>query len=175
MEVFWKWDNAVSPEMCDILLNERKLLLEEAGRVDGNQITSARNSRVCWVKQNHWVEAVLYNHALYANESAGWNFAVGRPEIVQLAAYNVGEFYNWHEDWFPLERSNTVRKLSVVLMLSDPKDFEGGHFEFDENKPVDLKRGTLIVFPSFVRHRVTPVTKGTRYSAVCWVNGPKVL
>jgi PKHD-type hydroxylase len=174
---YWKWDDAVSPEMCDILLKERGVLEETQARVAEDAAykvnTTARNSKVCWAKQNHWVESILYNHALYANELAGWAYHIGRPEQVQLTAYGENNFYGWHEDWAPLAITPTVRKLSVVLLLADPNEFEGGQFQFDEDTSIDMKRGTLLVFPSFLRHQVTPVTKGMRYSAVCWVHGPR--
>jgi PKHD-type hydroxylase len=76
-----------------------------------------------------------------------------------------------------------IRKLSVSVLLSDPKDFKGGEFEFDfrnhdpkdkENKQVAKelnKKGSMIVFPSFIWHRVKPVTKGVRYSLVLWYLG----
>ena len=73
-----------------------------------------------------------------------------------------------------------VRKLSVTLTLSDPKEYKGGDLEFDfrnlePDKPTKtnrckgiLPKGSLIVFPGFVWHRVRPVKKGTRYSLVVW-------
>jgi PKHD-type hydroxylase len=175
---YWSWENAVSPEMCDMLLKERSFLEETQAKIGSAGSTLdplRRKSNVCWVNQNHWVESVLYNHALYANESAGWAFQMGRPERVQLTSYGIDSFYGWHEDWLPLANESNVRKLSVVLLLSDSADFEGGQFEFAGYGPVEMQRGTLIVFPSFLRHQVTPVTKGQRYSAVCWVMGPMSL
>jgi len=173
---YWRWENAVSPTMCDILLEDRKVLQEVEGCVGDNEILlpSKRITKICWAPQNHWIESVMYNYALYANESAGWGFQVGRPEQVQLGAYDINSFYSWHEDWAPLNKTTVLRKISVVLLLSNPEEFEGGQFEF-EDAPVEMKRGTLIAFPSFLRHQVTPVTKGIRYSATCWVNGPRTL
>ena len=67
----------------------------------------------------------------------------------------------------------TVRKISMTLLLSDPKDFKGGELEILGNKKrVDLKRGHAIFFASFIRHRVKPVTKGNRKSLVMWFGGP---
>lgn len=174
LPTYWKWDDAVSPAMCDILLEERKVLQETQGQIGSASATvlSVRNSKICWVRQNHWVESVMYNHALYANELTEWKFQVGRPEPVQLASYDVNGFYGWHEDWTPLAKTSYVRKLSAILLLSNPEEFEGGQFQFKDD-PVEMKRGTLIVFPSFISHQVTPVTKGIRYSATCWVQGPK--
>jgi PKHD-type hydroxylase len=70
------------------------------------------------------------------------------------------------------------RKLSLIIQLTDPSEYEGGDFQFDSDipqpDPAEIKqRGTVIVFPSFLRHRVTPVTSGVRRSLVSWVEGPK--
>ena len=73
-----------------------------------------------------------------------------------------------------------IRKLSVTVTLSDPKDYKGGELEFDfRNQDPDKKpnikkcieilpKGSLVVFPSFVWHRVCPVKKGERKSLVIW-------
>lgn len=79
------------------------------------------------------------------------------------------------------------RKVSITVNLSDPEDYEGGdlwltHLPSDSNSdkletftnPDFRTKGAVVVFPSWVRHRVTPVTKGTRYSAVAWFNGPPI-
>ena len=67
------------------------------------------------------------------------------------------------------------RKLSITVQLSDPSDYEGGDLQFlITREPVTAKRekGNAIVFPSFMIHQVKPVTKGVRYSLVCWCSGP---
>jgi PKHD-type hydroxylase len=70
------------------------------------------------------------------------------------------------------------RKISIIIQLTDPSEYEGGEFEMDyqyeqPNKEDLKKKGTIIVFPSFIPHRVTELTKGTRKSLVAWVEGPK--
>ncbi len=67
------------------------------------------------------------------------------------------------------------RKLSVIIQLSDSDEYIGGNFEFDEIKTnVDFQpQRTVIIFPSYLRHRVSPVTFGTRRSLVTWYYGPK--
>ena len=73
-----------------------------------------------------------------------------------------------------------IRKLSVTCSLTDPKKYKGGELEFNFNRPNQKKKynikkcieilpkGSIVVFPSFVWHRVCPVTKGTRNSLVIW-------
>jgi len=94
----------------------------------------------------------------------------GFYEGVQIAAYKSGGKYDWHMDVGPGQ--NSSRKLSMSVQLSDPKSYEGGDLEFMRvAQKSERDVGALIVFPSFLQHRVTPVTKGTRYSLVAWVHG----
>ena len=66
-----------------------------------------------------------------------------------------------------------VRKVSMTLLLNDPKEFKGGQFQIiNEDRSVSLKKGYAVFFASFLRHRVTPVTKGNRKSFVMWFGGP---
>ena len=97
----------------------------------------------------------------------------------QYAEYSKGGFYNWHMD-SNIEMANmpTVRKISMTLLLSDPKDFEGGELELfcgetldSEKNKFKLKRGYAVFFASFLLHRVTPVIKGNRKSLVMWFGG----
>jgi PKHD-type hydroxylase len=177
MTNFWRWENGLSTELCELLLKERAGLEEETAVVgsgeNGIVNKDLRNSNVCWAPVNHWIEGILYNYGLYATQEAGWNFQLGRPEQIQLTAYDKDGFYGWHEDWAPLAVGQFIRKVSVVALLSDPSEFEGGEFQFTEGSTIEMKRGTIIAFPSFLRHQVTPVTSGKRYSAVCWINGPR--
>ena len=109
----------------------------------------------------------------------------------------TGDFYTWHTDAGQDAQSHggRVRKLSSTIQLSYPDEYEGGNFQwiepvgiFDRLKstgtqninvdpyiktaPFSAKaRGTLIVFPSFVHHQVTPVTRGRRISLVSWYHG----
>jgi predicted 2-oxoglutarate/Fe(II)-dependent dioxygenase YbiX len=182
---FWIWEDGLSTELCDLLLKERATIQEKKAEVVNDRVavnTKIRDSSVCWAPINHWIEGVLYNYGLYAAQETGWNYQLGRPEQIQLTAYDKDGFYGWHQDWDPLNVLPTVRKVSVIALLSDPSEFEGGKLQIDVGKfhvngglDIEMKRGTVIAFPSFVFHQVTPVTSGKRYSAVCWINGPKTL
>tara|TARA_Y100000004_G_C8887324_1_gene400380 strand:- start:376 stop:1050 length:675 start_codon:yes stop_codon:yes gene_type:complete len=87
------------------------------------------------------------------------------------------------------ERLNTYRKLSYSVNLSHPDEYEGGHFEWTDPyglNPQNMtpdnitfraeqkarEQGSIIVFPSFVYHQVTPVIRGMRHSLVGWIAGP---
>jgi PKHD-type hydroxylase len=78
--------------------------------------------------------------------------------------------YNWHQDF----GTGVSRKLSNVVQLSDPSEYEGGNLQIMTNSGVQRirkKRGLAVAFPSFTFHTVTPVTAGTRQSLVAWVSG----
>lgn len=93
----------------------------------------------------------------------------------QVACYSsdVQGHYDWHID-LGTGRFST-RKLSLTVQLSAAESYEGGDLEFHLSG-LDRKRmrqqGTLIAFPSFHEHRVTPVTRGERFSLVAWADGP---
>ena len=66
-----------------------------------------------------------------------------------------------------------MRKISITIILSDPTQYDGGEFIFKNGgDAISKNQGTVIVFPSFIRHRVNSVTKGIRYSLVNWFDGP---
>jgi PKHD-type hydroxylase len=124
----------------------------------------------------------LWLMAIEANQKF-FNVHITRLPYIQIAKYehtDLGE-YQSHTDVFWLNNDdNYHRKLSCSIQLTDDTTYEGGNFEFTDlpnsqyPKAEDIKaQGTTLFFPSFVTHRVTPVTKGTRYSLVAWFEGPK--
>jgi len=99
----------------------------------------------------------------------------GMYEPLQYTLYNEsGDHYGWHVDLHP--QTFVPRKLSVVVMLSESREFKGGDLQLmTEQEPTTLenKKGRAYVFPSYVLHRVVPVTQGTRKTIVAWVGGEK--
>ena len=69
--------------------------------------------------------------------------------------------------------------MRILFLLTDPEtDYTGGNFEINtggNSEIVPFPKGRIIAFPSFILHRVTPVTSGTRKSIVIWVTGPKFI
>ena len=97
---------------------------------------------------------------------------------MQYTIYEEGMFYDWHQDaGVEALENDAVRKLSIILQLSNPEDYEGGEVELinESGNPyfVPKKRGTLIVFDSRTKHRVKEVFNGKRKSLVGWVDGPR--
>lgn len=120
-------------------------------------------------ENNRWIFNKLEDVILQANFDL-WGFELaGFCEGLQLSEYHENDHYNWHMDIGSHILSQ--RKLSVVAQLSDPKDYEGGELEFFTQGDAPKDQGMLILFPSYVYHRVRAVTKGTRYSLVAWLSG----
>jgi predicted 2-oxoglutarate/Fe(II)-dependent dioxygenase YbiX len=89
-----------------------------------------------------------------------------------LWQFSKGSSYDWHID---IGNNFPTRKLSFIVQLSDPKDYEGGDIEFlnsKTDKEALRQQGKLIIFPAFLSHKITKVTKGVRHAIVGWVHGP---
>lgn len=120
-----------------------------------------------------WVYDRLASVAVQCNNERFWFDLLGFYENLQLTRYSEGDFFEWHLDFGSGESS--MRKLSVTVQLSDPSEYEGGDLQFMINQKIvtaPREKGTAIIFPSFIMHRVTPITKGVRQSIVGWVSGP---
>jgi PKHD-type hydroxylase len=145
-----------------------------------------RDSNIVWLN-DRWIYKEIQPFIHQANKLAGWNFDWDFSESCQFTKYKLNQFYDWHCDSWESAYANKdnpdtfgkIRKLSVTCSLSSPEDYEGGELEFDfrnmdpdkqsVRKCAEIKpRGSIVVFPSHVWHRVKPVTKGTRYSLVIW-------
>ncbi|MFM2350534.1 MAG: hypothetical protein RIR04_1500, partial [Pseudomonadota bacterium] len=95
------------------------------------------------------------------------------PQVARYGAEREAHF-DWHSD-IGAGALAAKRKLTIVVQLSEPQDYENGTLELQPDSSIrqaPRDRGTAILFPSFVLHRVTPVTKGTRWSLTLWSHGP---
>ena len=146
-----------------------------------------RNSNVSWL-DDPWIYKEIHPYINEANRNAGWNFEWDWSESIQFTHYRLNYHYDWHRDSSEKpyndpnnkNRVGKIRKLSATVALSPPEDYRGGNLEFNFGNSIKSKatvceeaksQGSIIVFPSFMFHRVTPVTKGTRYSLVLWQLG----
>lgn len=146
-----------------------------------------RKSKVSFINPNEKVEWIFekINNAVEVVNENFFNYDLNGYENIQYAEYHAEQLgkYDFHMDMhtsptIELNQLNT-RKLSVGMVLNEPGiDFEGGDFLMNSSREksafkIDMPKGRLIFFPSFLLHAVTPVTKGIRKSLVCWVSGPK--
>ena len=164
-----------------------------------SQNSDIRDSGVHWFN-NLNLSNILRSVVDLANYEAGWQYDITDHELFQFTKYTKNQHYGWHTDGHGCNKSarksalvhnnntlqytsqtnllGTVRKISVSAILNE--DYEGGELQFKTLTPmceeqistVKGKKGDIIVFPSYINHRVTPVTKGTRYSIVAWYGGP---
>jgi len=118
-----------------------------------------------WIYQR-LTDVVMNSNNEYFNFNL-WGFAEG----IQFTKYGVGDYYDMHIDKV---YGSVIRKLSVTVQLSDPSEYEGGEVNLFFNQTPEIchkQIGSVTIFPSYVLHKVNPVTKGTRYSLVAWVTG----
>ena len=152
---------------------------------EADKIKSHRSSSISWLKRDDTTE-FIYSKVLQLiymeNINNNWNFEYDAIEDLQFTRYDKSQHYNWHSDqrstaYIDEELYGKIRKISFSIILND--DYEGGDFQFEVGAPYEEDRiitltpskGCAIVFPSFKFHRVTPVTKGVRYSLVGWICG----
>tara|TARA_Y100001947_G_scaffold63944_1_gene53771 strand:+ start:257 stop:892 length:636 start_codon:yes stop_codon:yes gene_type:complete len=170
--------------------------VDDAGRVDPR----VRKADIAFVtpddNEDNIVNEIAWHFLQKANDIK-FNYKFDSFQLVQFARYRDGGHYAWHQD---VNESAIVphgesRKLSLTLCLTDPNIYEGGELQFytGDRLMSDLKlsdgtivprkqiikdkreQGSVIVFDSRDWHRVTPVTRGTRYSIVCWTVGPNFI
>jgi PKHD-type hydroxylase len=163
---------------------------KELSKEDIKNIQKKRKSDLVWFDDT-WIYKEIHPYVHEANRRAGWNFEWDRSESCQFTKYKQGQYYDWHCDsWDKVYKrkegdpsNGKIRKLSMTCQLTDGSEYSGGELEFDfrnydphmrdEAKHLRkateiLPKGSIIVFPSFLWHRVKPITKGTRYSLVLW-------
>lgn len=177
LNVWAYWEQAFTPEECKQIIDyANKFQKIDASISTQNKLNSKiRQSKIVFILPNeeiNWIYKRLTDIITKLNADY-FNFDLfGFIEGVQFTEYNAPSgHYGKHID---VMFNGTVRKLSFVLQLSDPKDYTGGelNMHLSDNKDIMKKeQGTLIAFPSYTLHNVDAVTKGTRYSLVGWITG----
>lgn len=193
MNQWWQlWEAYFSPEECAKII-ELGMARDPREASIGHGATSVtdshvRRSTVRWLDRRSldtmWVMDQL-EHAFQVANTNAFQFDLTYFKEIQFTEYTGQQEgkYDWHEDLNWTRAVPSRRKLSIVVQLSSPDKYRGGLLELDTNMagsgegmtPSERQirgQGTVIVFPSFLRHRVTPVTEGTRHSLVSWYEGP---
>ena len=194
---YWCFREAIPLRICDDIISYGKSLKEQKALTFGfsdnpddmslnqkKELEKKRKSNIVWMNPL-WIYKEIHPLIHQANRDAGWNFQWDWTESCQFTKYKLNQYYDWHTDAgsTPYNKPNDfnshgkIRKLSATISLVDGSEYEGGDLELDfrnkeENDPHTIKnlrkKGSIVIFPSFVWHRVTPVTSGQRYSLVCW-------
>tara|TARA_R110002020_G_scaffold253637_1_gene467294 strand:- start:200 stop:760 length:561 start_codon:yes stop_codon:yes gene_type:complete len=179
--ICYSWQAEISEEHCEAikaLYFEGNTKQAEVGNVSNiDKLTRSSNILPCpFDSQNGvYLDRIMHKYITIANRNAFGVNLNGFQEF-QIAKYGKGDFYDYHIDSFLKPNICSQRKLSVTVQLSDSIDYVGGDFEFSKTTgELDRKKarekGTILVFPSFLNHRVTEVTKGERFSLVGWYEG----
>lgn len=174
------WDKCFTKEECDILIdigNNHEKLKAVINTKSGSYKNDLkiRNSEISWLYPNkdmEWAYRRLTDTIMALNDRFFKFDIYGATEAFQFTKYTAPSgHYGKHVD---SGLNIPVRKLSFTLQLSNPDDYEGGDlclYTSDEVTKMNREQGFVAVFPSYVLHEVTPVTKGTRYSLVSWITG----
>jgi PKHD-type hydroxylase len=185
-DAWYYWRSTAYTSTVDQLVKDYMLKngFLQAGSVgEYNTLNSEyRNSNIGWIYPNDSPQLFkdILQLGLEANRS-NYGFDLADIPVIQLAEYRGSEegHYDWHTDTDFLSKEAFERKLTIVMQLSDPEEYEGGYLELGGSalgslEEADLKRkGSALAFPSYLSHRVTPVTKGVRRTLTAWVEGPK--
>lgn len=188
MTSWYYFQDAFTPSEFDFLEDMLPSIPYQAARiasnVEGKELVKYRKSNIKWIRaadsaghpmhRHHWLFDKLMHMMEIANNEL-WNFNLqSLTDDIQYTEYLGDEegFYDWHLDLGPDELS--LRKVSLVVLLSDPSEYEGGELQLKRGKDeisVPNDKGNVILFPSYILHRVTPVTSGLRKSLVLWGGG----
>jgi PKHD-type hydroxylase len=171
------WDKAFTPEECKKIIDyAEQFEKKDAGVSNKDELNfEIRESKVVWITPDpkiNWVYQRLTDIITRLNEDYFRFDLFGFTEGFQFTEYNAPSgHYGKHVDNI---YNGTVRKLSFVLQLSDPKYYKGGELQiYLGEKPEVMKKeqGTVVAFPSPTLHEVTPIIEGRRYSLVGWITG----
>ena len=176
-ELYQVWPSVLDDETVERIL--KTALAQQAQQAtifsSADDLQGIRSATVRWLGDT-WIRSLLWPYVQQANER-GFHVAIdGRCEL-QMAEYSArtADHYGWHHDVQWHGQDSVDRKISVTVQLSDPDSYKGGDIEFDElTTNADFRsKGTVLMFPSYLRHRVLPVTAGTRRALVAWFSGPR--
>lgn len=190
---YWFQHGLTSDETLQVIQMASELPIERATTIgsdgelkDINDPNGVRSSMVKWIPQTpqwDWLYQKMIQWAEEAN-SALWKFdLISAPESIQYTEYYAHEngHYDWHQDIGAGELPSK-RKVSITVQLSDPEEYDGGELEittgggghtdgFVVSSVCPKGKGVVVLFPSYMMHRISPVKKGTRRSLVLWVGG----
>jgi PKHD-type hydroxylase len=183
MKNVWEvWPSALNEAECDHIVERAQVYPEEEATVGFSDTLRSdlayRTSSIRWLDVA--AEAGVVSRIMqfvHASNRTNFGVDIAAPFELQFTEYRGTSqgHYDWHQDvWLESPRP-FARKLSVVVQLSNPDAYEGGAFEFfgiQAPGATFSPQGSLLIFPSFLQHRVLPVTGGLRRSLVSWVEGP---
>ena len=180
MRALWSFNNCLTPDECKSICLYADTLPSQEGTVTQTNIVNKdkRSSTIKWINRKDsnatWcfekIDEVVWRMNRYYH---GIDYDKDGVDSMQYTEYEEGDYYNAHIDTFFNAGDLVQRKVSSTVLLSDPKDFEGGKLFIEGGTMEDEKisQGQIYVFPSILNHWVAPITKGKRKSLVLWHTG----
>ena len=173
---YWFEKGFSSVEVDTIVKNSLNHEFQRATIIDEENTDKFRKSNIKWLpfdSEWEWVINRIISQVVEANKTM-WDFELGTIiDNIQYTEYDGnGGHYDWHMDIGPGTISH--RKVSIVVQLSEPDEYVGGDLQLmtgTEHVTVPRGKGNVVIFPSFLLHRVIPLTSGNRKSLVLWVGG----
>lgn len=174
------WEDLLSIDEIEQIHLLSKKYEKTRGVILDNTNSQKRKSDTIWIPYDNnskWLYEKITNRVRKINNDI-FQFELSGGQPFQYTIYESEELgeYDWHNDVMDCG-DNNVRKLSVVILLSEKTEFSGGSFLVspDGGKPKEIlmKPGRMVLFPSWTPHCVTPVLEGTRISLVMWLYGKR--
>jgi PKHD-type hydroxylase len=176
-------EKAFTPDEIDYIISlESKYEFNhgQVGAGDGRIENSTRDSEVGWIHEDAESKWIFNKFSKMVSEVNYRHFLVDidKYDSFQYTIYKPSHHYTWHYDLFD-GYTERQRKISAVIMLSSPSEYDGGELDIITNgnpeTPVSLKlqKGDIVFFASWMSHRVRPVFSGIRKTLVCWIEGKR--
>lgn len=171
---------------CDALIalseQSHSTLATLNGTDNPDEILKFRHSYTTFIYKSNQIKNIFENldQKIFAINNENFGFDIDCLTYYQYTLYNEDGFFEWHRDLifnsYNQKRDSKMRKLSISVLLND--EFEGGDFIINNGNqqkalPINLKKGDAIIFPSFISHKVSKITNGTRKSLVAWYTGER--
>lgn len=172
---------AVPVDICERIVASGDARTLEPGPLHNNLTNErfydahVRMTSVGWLQERDWIFELAKSFADRAN--GAWGFELNDADRMQYAIYRRNDFFEWHRDMLRV-RNGPIRKVSVVLQLSAPELYRGGRLQFLDadfgpfTPEAFVLQGSVAVFASLLKHRVTPIKDGERRSLTAWFKGP---
>lgn len=170
----WTVTAPIAKATIDSIMAMPEWKLATPGKVMGGKSLPGRNGSIAWAPWGSPLLEMMEMYATIGNKAFLLDNFAADVESVQLTQYEKDQGYVWHSDTGSTMHSfHSRRRISITVQLTDPSEYEGGvlqlYFGHGETFDMPKQQGAVIMFPSYVIHQVTPVTRGVRRSVVSWV------
>jgi PKHD-type hydroxylase len=170
------FQNVFTTQECNQIINiqdtDKQRNYTEYGKND-NSASIIKSKYINKTINTNWVWERLQKYAWLVNNDY-FQFKLSYLDDLQIMEYQENSVFHWHIDINGPEHFSS-RKLSLVVFLSERIAFEGGKLLFgltsDEKTQLEMTQGSMVIFPSFQVHKVSPVTRGKRQTLVAWAHG----